>query len=263
VKLKTKQTNEGTLLLNGMRYRGEALLALDWSRTLVTVYDPRRDKTSDYASIEEVAEANPGCSFVLEATAESYELQRRPKVIRVLKANQIDDVFVFKTKFTKDYRLRHNITKTDAHDAKVIYKIATETRISLSRFKPLRDGDEIGSRISAFAIDDRRIADGKNSVPYARKYFGVARITKKSPSPVAIPPEFVDWVCDSTGHYRKQVGRILYAAERVRKAGRGYREFRRQLGNYGNGYHRIMRSEVNWWLVRTRLQAAMRAKQWR
>jgi hypothetical protein len=45
-----------------------------------------------------------------------------------------------------------------------------------------------------------------------------------------------------------QVGRILYVAEEVRKAGGGYREFRRRLGNYGNGFKGIMRSEINNWV---------------
>jgi hypothetical protein len=68
-----------------------------------------------------------------------------------------------------------------------------------------------------------------------------------------VPPEFEPWIYDSTGSYHAQVGRVLYAAEEVRKAGRGYREVRRQLGNYENGRKGIMRNEIReWWMaVRT------------
>ena len=95
--------------------------------------------------------------------------------------------------------------------------------------------DELGSQVYEFVIADRR-HEGKMSLPYAEKYLHRADVYS----------EFQSWVYDSTGKYRKQIGRILFVAEAVRKAGRGYREFRKQLGNYENGVG-IMRSEINSW----------------
>jgi hypothetical protein len=253
IKIKIKKT--GKQLPCGVRYQGVALLGLDWSRTEVTVYDPRTDGTSVYPTIEDAARANRRCSFVMEATAESFELSRRPdNVLPALKEAGID-AYTFKTEVTKDFRLKHNITKDDANDAKVIYRIATETKTALSRFKPLRTDDTLGERVSQFVMEDRSIYAGQNTIVYAEKYFDNAL--------VPIPEQFVPWVYGANKKYRAPVGKILYLAEQTRNAGRGYREFRRQLGNYGNGFPRIMRSEMNWWLSRIRLIAEMKARKWK
>ncbi len=94
---------------------------------------------------------------------------------------------------------------------------------------------KLGSQIYEFVIADRG-DEGKMSLPYAEKYLHSDDVDS----------EFQSWVYDSTGKYRKQIGRILFVAEAVRKAGRGYREFRKQVGNYENGFG-IMRSEINSW----------------
>ena len=94
---------------------------------------------------------------------------------------------------------------------------------------------KLRSQIDEFVIADRG-HEGKMSLPYAEKYLHRDDVYS----------EFQSWVYDSTGNYRKQIGRILFVAEAVRKAGRGYREFRKQLGNYENGFG-IMRCEINSW----------------
>ena len=68
-----------------------------------------------------------------------------------------------------------------------------------------------------------------------------------------VPPEFQPWIYDSTGNYKVHALFVRDVAEEVRKAGRGYREFRRQLGNYEKGRNGIMRNEIeDWWMsVRT------------
>src|SRR3974377_730412 len=102
----------------------------------------------------------------------------------------------------------------------------------------MNDNDEalkLGSQIYEFVIADRG-HEGKMSLPYAEKYLHRDDVYS----------EFQSWVYDSTGNYRKQIGRILFFADAVRKARRGYREFRKQLGNYENGFG-IMRSEINSW----------------
>src|SRR5437763_6662147 len=96
--------------------------------------------------------------------------------------------------------------------------------------------DPLGLRISGFVLTDLSV-DGKDSLPYAEKYL------ERQP----VPPEFDSWIYDSTGNYRPQVGRILFVAEEVRKAGRGYREFWGQLGNHENSRECIMRSEIRTW----------------
>lgn len=77
-------------LLNGLTLKGKYLIALDWSRTEVCVYDGRTDTTETFKTIEDVARKHPGCSLVLEATAESFELERRKKVLDALEEANID-----------------------------------------------------------------------------------------------------------------------------------------------------------------------------
>lgn len=129
--------------------------------------------------------------------------------------------------------------------------------MSLHRFGELRGGDSIGSDVSQFVITDRSVYKGAASLVYAEKYLGKI-LPKRQRKPSTVPVEYQSWIYDSGGKYRAQIGRILYTAEAVRKSGAGYREFRRQLGNYGNGFGRIMRSEVNWWWTRPRLIAKMK-----
>ena len=252
-------------LMNGMTLQGSYLIALDWSRTEVCVYDARTDSTETFKTIEDVAKRHPGCSLVLEATAESFELTRRLDVLAALDAAGID-AYVYPTRYTKNFRLKHKIEKNDAADAKVIYRVATETKLSLHKFGPLRgkNGDPVRTEISQFVITDRSVYQGSASLAYAEKYLGKIQKRKRKLSvaadvvPVVVPEEYKTWIYGTGGKYRAQIGRIFYTAEAVRRAGGGYREFRRQLGNYGNGYGRIMRSEINWWWTRPRLNAKMK-----
>jgi hypothetical protein len=51
---------------------------------------------------------------------------------------------------------------------------------------------------------------------------------------------------------------LLIAAQEVRKIGLGWRTFRRQVGNYGQGFRCMLRSEYQHWLVRVVLNARMK-----
>jgi len=249
-------------LLNGITTKGTALLGLDWKRDVVHVYDPRTSKVKIFPNIEEAAAFYPGCSFVFEATAESFELFQRKRVLCSLEVHNID-AYVFNTRYTKNFRLKHDIEKSDSEDAKTIYRIATETKTSLHRFGLLRDGDPLRSRISEFVIADRSVYKGETTRPFAEKYFGkilTKTQRKKQGKPSVVPEQYQECIYGSGGKYRAQVGRILFVAEEVRKENLGYREFRRQLGNYDQGFGSIMRSEVNWWWNRSRLRAAMKAQ---
>ena len=63
-----------------------------------------------------------------------------------------------------------------------------------------------------------------------------------------VPDEFELWIYDAEGDYRPQVVLVLAEAEKVRKAGSGYREFRRRLGNYANGKKGVMKDQTNLWI---------------
>jgi len=255
-------------LLNGITAK-EPLLALDWSRKKVDVYDARTCTVETFKTIEEFAQKHPGCSVFLETTAESYELDRRKEVLAALKAANID-TYSYNPRDTMRFRLDNHIEKSDPADAKVIYRVATETKKTLKRFGPLREPlieegsrDPLGERIFKFVIIDRPY-EGKKTLEYANKYLGKSltkRQLKSGKVPaVVVPSEFHDFIYGSDGKYRKSIGRMLYVAEEVRNAARGKREFRRLLGNYSNGYGSIMRSEYYHWWIKSIVETKMKAR---
>ncbi len=222
------------------------MIGVDWSRDKIDVYDPRQEKVKIFSNLEEVAENYPGTFLVLEATAESYELQRREKVLQAFEDNDVQ-AYCFPSKRTAKFRVENNIKKSDAKDAKVIYCIGTQTELALHRFGPLFGNDKIRNEIEPAVIEDRYLYDGEQCYAVATKLL----------TGVTIPVEFRDFIF--TGKkFRKQIGRILIAAQAVKKAGRGYREFRRIIGNYSNGYASILRSEYYWWWIRTVLNARLK-----
>jgi hypothetical protein len=231
-------------LLNSIK-TDRNIIGVDWSRSGVDVYDPQTG-SKRFPSLEAVAESYPGSMLVLEATSESYELQRRSVVLEAFKKYDVS-AYCYHTQRTAKFRIENNINKSDASDAKVIYRIATETPLSLHRFESLLEDDVLRDGIEQAVIEDRYLRDGASSALLAKEHL----------SAINIPSEFQEFIF-SGKKYRKQVGRILLAAAKVRKAGRGYREFRRVLGNYSNGFGSILRSEFYWWWVRTVLNARLK-----
>jgi len=223
-------------LLNGIEINDRPIIGVDWSRVRgADVYDPKTDTVINFPNLEAVAVAYPGSFLVLEAPSESYELQRRAMVLEAFEKADIV-AYCYKSQRTAWFRKSFLIKKSDKTDAKVIYRIATETRLSLHRFLPLMDDDPIREAVKAFLVKDRYLYNGKQSVELAKT------LLKGKTAPCA------EDILLSGKAYRKQIGRILAVAQEVRKAGRGYREFRRQLGNYGNGYASMPRSEFyHWW----------------
>lgn len=223
-------------LRNGIQIGNRPVIGVDWSRTGVEVYDPRVGESVKFLNLEEVAQAHPGCFLVLETTAESYELQRRATVLQAFETHDII-AYGYKTQRTAWFRKQFLIEKSNKADAQVIYRIATETTLSLHRFELLPEGDPTRQAIKKFLVHDRYMHNGEESEQLSEKYL----------DGVSIPDEFKELIFAGK-KYRKQVGRILAVAVEVRKANRGYREFRRQLGNYGNGYASMPRSEFyHWW----------------
>src|ERR1041385_2845339 len=99
-----------TKLLNGMTVK-EPLWGVDWSRKKVDAYNPSIGRLK-FKTIEEFAQKHPGGSIFLETTAESYELDRRKKVLAALKAADID-AYSFNPRDTMRYRLANDIEKSD------------------------------------------------------------------------------------------------------------------------------------------------------
>ena len=223
-------------LLNGIEIGNRPVIGVDWGRSSVEVYDPRVGKSVKFINLEEVAQAHPGCFLVLETTSESYELQRRYTVLQAFETHDIV-AYGYKTQRTAWFRKQFLLEKSHKVDAQAIYRIATETTLSLHRFELLPESDPTRQAIKKFLVDDRYMHNGEESGQLAEKYLGG----------VSIPDEFKELIFAGK-KYRKQIGRILAVAVEVRKVNRGYREFRRQLGNYGNGYASMPRSEFyHWW----------------
>lgn len=221
-------------------------LGMDWSRSEVEVYDPRSNRTRKFAQPEDVAKAYPGAHIFTESTMESYELQRRNAVIAAFAATGCK-VATFKTDRTAQFRIKHGISKSDTNDSKVLYRLGTETDISPSELAPLRESDPIRETIQDFLVEDRYLRNGADSKALAQQFLKEV-----------IPPTHLHDFIFSGKKFRNPVGRILAVAQEVRKANRGYREFRRQVGNYGNGYGSMPRSEFYWWWVRTVLNARLK-----
>jgi hypothetical protein len=224
-------------LLNGIETNDRPVLGLDWSRVKgVDLYNPSTDEVEKFPSLEAAAIAQPNSFFVLESTGESYELQRRQTVLDAFEKQGVI-AYCFKTQRTAWFRKQFNLAKSNAGDAKVIYRIATETTLALHRFQPLHKSDPIRDEVANFLMQDRYLHNGDQTKVIAKKYLDAA----------TIPMEYNDLLFAGKKP-RKQIGRVLAVAEIVRKNNRGYREFRRQMGNYSNGYGCMARSEFyHWW----------------
>jgi hypothetical protein len=223
-------------LPNGIETEGRRVLSVDWNRTEVMVFDGV--KVVSLNTLEEVACKYPNSFLVLEATGESYELQRRAEVLKAFESANIL-AYCFKTQRTAWFRRIFGIKKSDTEDAKVIYRIATQTTLSLHRFKELNREDLLRESIKSFLVTDRYRHNGALSEGVATKFLKGVNTS-----------EFQELIF-SGKKYRKQIGRVLVVALETRQAGRGFREFRRQLGNYGNGYGSMPRSEFYHWWTRT------------
>ena len=233
-------------LPNGIERGNRPVIGVDWNRTEVQVYDPRTGTTAQFRNLEDVAAAYPGTFLVLESSSESFELQRRALVLAEFAKKDIV-AYCYKTQFTAKFRRRHGIDKSDKNDAKVIYRIATETKLSLHVFGPLVErGDGLRKIIASSLIEDRYLHNNAVTISTLAEL--------KDP----VPEEFDSILyaekklkrSSRARKFRAPIGRFVAVALEVRKAGRGYREFRRQLGNYSNGYASMPRSEFYSGLVR-------------
>lgn len=223
------------ILPNGMIVNKQ-VHGLDWNRSKVDSYNG--SEWSQYPNLVSYAKdpENHGTIAVLEASSESFELAKRQSALDAFAAADID-VFCYNSKHTAKYRRQNGIkTKSNKVDAKCIYLVATTTKLTLSSFRELVEEDTLRQSIKNILVKDRAADGDKYKTELVDKYF-----SEKTPYDSILKTK--------TGDFRSQVGSILVVAEETRKAGRGFRRFRNLLGNYGNGYGSIQRSEFYQHLV--------------
>jgi hypothetical protein len=223
------------ILPNGLTL-DKPIRAADWSRSAVDIYDGKGwDKYPNLVSYAKDPQ-NHGTVLVLEASSESFELAKRQSALDAFAAAEID-VLCYNSKHTAKYRRQNGIkTKSNKVDAKCIYLVATTTNLTLSRFKELVKEDALRQSIKNVLVKDRAADGDKYKTELVDKYF-----SDKTPYDSILKTK--------AGDFRSQVGSILVTAEETRKAGGGFRKFRALLGNYGNGYGSIQRSEFYQHLV--------------
>lgn len=236
-----------TILPNGINTEGRPIAGIDWSRSEVIV-NVEGQPIAKFKTLSKAAKHYPGYIWVLESTADSFELQNRQKDLNAIKKNNIK-AYCFNPKFTSNHRIKWNdIAKTDEADSGVIRRIFTETNVTCGVFKQIIRKDKLREKIKKVLVKDRQY-EGKYSTKIGRKYLS---------DPSKMPTQFHELIYDAAGlklktpryEPRNQIGRLLIVAENVREANRGFRMFRRQVGDYGQGYGSMSRSEFYWWIVR-------------
>lgn len=228
-----------TILPNGIDTQGRPIIAVDWSRSKVDVYDGKTNRVCH--NLIEVAQEYPNTLIVLESTTESFELQNRQTVLDAFKKNNIK-AYCFSPKHTARARMLLGIKKTDATDAAVIFHIFTKTTLTCSVLKQIVEKEKDKLRIVSqkALIKDRR-EDSEESLKMIERYI---------PNFTEVPVRLHEYLYQPTKSKKPrsrkpkiQVPRYLIVASMVRQAGYGFRTFRRLIGNYGNGFGCMARSE--------------------
>jgi hypothetical protein len=217
---------------------------MDWSRSKTLTRIKKGEITSSKSLIEAISSLPDGCIIVLESTAESFELQNRQAVLDMIHSKNIE-ARCFSPRHTSRYRMKWGIPKSDEIDVEVIYRIFTEENLTCSKFKQIIDKEQDKLRIYSqkALIKDRRY-EGEESLKMIEKYL---------PDFSKVPLDLQECIYKPTKAKnprkrtpRIQVPRYLIIARAVRDAGRGYRTYRRLIGNYGNGFGSMARSEFNY-----------------
>ena len=246
-----------SILKNGINTEGRPTAGLDWSRSEVIV----NVKDKPIAKFKTLAEAAPhykGYVWALETTADSYELQKRQIDLDAIKVADIR-AYCSNSKYTSLYRIKwEDIPKSDEADSEVIRRIFVETGLPWSRFKQIVKEDNLRKDIKKELVEDRYLFDGDRSVEVARKYLPPYTEVPEHLREFLYEPATIKAKKPKNPTPKKQIGRLLMAAQKVREAGRGWRMFRRQVGNYGQGYACMLRSEYYWWLVRVIVNSQMK-----
>jgi hypothetical protein len=266
-------------LPNGINTNGRKIAGVDWSRTEVTI-KVKGLPVRTFATLAEAAPHYKKFIWAIEATTDSFELQLRQPDLDTIDSNDIW-TFCSNTKYTSQYRIKWGIEKSDESDAGVILRIFTESKLSWARFKQLVEKDPVRDAIYKFSVEDRFMFGGSHSLDVSKQWLpayadipeflavtpnieGKAGESYQSPLREFLFPPQKELKSKKSGKPKnpkpkKQIGRFLTAALETREAGGGFRVFERQMGNNGQGYGSMVRSDFYWWLVRPVLNARIKA----
>ena len=238
------------ILPNGINTAGRPIAGVDWSRSEVIV-NVKGKPLGRFKTLADAAKQYVGYVWALEATADSFELQNRAVDIAAIEAADIW-AYCFNSKYTSTYRIKWNdIPKTDEADSEVIRRIFTETKLSCSPFREIveKDKDTLRKKINKTIIEDRQF-EGKQSIEVAKKILPAFSDVPQYLHEFLYKPESIKAKKPKNPTPKKQIGRLLMAAGLVRQTKGGWRVLEKQVGNYGQGYGCMLRSEYQWWLVR-------------
>ena len=245
------------ILPNGIETYCRPIAALDWSRNEITVF-VKGQKIKTYSSLSQAAPFYNGYIWVLESTADSFELQNRKIDIDAIKTHNIV-AYCFHPKYTARYRNVWKVKKTDKADAKVIYRIFTKTKLNCHLFRELIDEtqDTLRKKCKDPLVNDRYEHSNEESYKVASNYL---------PNQDLIPKNYHEYLYEPAGLKKKAkkykprapIGKLLMVAKIVKSENRGFREFRRQIGNYGLGYGCIARSEFYHHICKSVIKARLK-----
>jgi hypothetical protein len=231
------------ILPNKIDTKDKQIIAVDWSYKTVHVCEGLNKPIKTFCSLSEMAPHYKNAIMAIESTADSYDLDDRLKDIKVLQDNNIE-VHCSNPIYTARHRKENNIEKTNENDSRCIYQIFTEKKLVWNKFKPLVEVDKLRNDINKVIRDDRWKNDGAEILKLSQQLI---------PEFNTIPLDFLPFLYTQTvlkvkkpkkaRECRKVIGRILLCAIKIRKLGKGRKEFIRQLGNYGQGYGCMLRSE--------------------
>lgn len=278
--MNTTTTTNSTILPNGIDTKGRPIIGIDWGGSTIHTYNPNRQELiKEYPSFIKAAESGEydNCIWVTESTAESFALDLRQNDLDAMKKHGIT-TYCFNPRTTARYRDMFGLAKTNGKDAEVIYLIFTTTALTCNRFKQLwaKGSDVLREKVKTLAVEDRCRYQNKNSELASVKYLPSfdtmtdlqkefsysfsdfkkltkrqekAKTAKKVSKRVFLPVP-----------HRPSVGKLLMLMEAVRQEKRGWRTVRRLVGNYGQGYGGIHRSEFFHHIVKETTTARLKTK---
>lgn len=245
-----------TLLPNGINTHGRPIAGIDWSRGEIIV-NVENKPIAKFKTLAEAAPHYKGYIWVLESTADSFELQNRQIDLDAIKSADIW-AWCFNPNFTSKYRIKWNdIPKSDESDSEVIRRIFTETKVTCKRFSQLIKSDLLREQIKKYTVRDRQY-QGEESIAIAKKYLPKFEDTPEYLLEFIYKPSSIKAKKPKNPTPKCQIGRLLMICLIVREARLGFRTLRKQVGNYGQGYGCMARSEYYYWLVRIILNARMK-----
>lgn len=249
------------VLPNGIKRNGRGVIGVDWSEKKVDVYEEGKEP-KEYASLVEMAPHYTGYLMGIESTANSYKTQDRKTAVDALKANDIEP-WCYRPKYTADKRIENGVKKSNTGDAKTIYEVFTTSSMTCHRFKPFlwwgKRGNPMREKVNTVIRDDRYQAGGDLALEIAKKYIRYEDVSQENLRFVYTASVLKVKRPTKAREPKKSIGRLLMAAEECRAQGRGWEEFRRMAGNYGQSYPSMLRSEFYYHIVQPVIESELTA----